>query len=195
MARRADQRKNVFCLETYSWYKGKDRTTVQPMLELLRRMGRCDYLHRDVATRSEFEYFLNDYLEKENKAYPVLYLGFHGSDDPPCIHLGNGEEITLDELAKTIDGRCSKRVVYFGSCSTMNMHGHKLNKFVSSTQALAVLGYREKVGWLESAAFDTLILGTLQEVSFKKKGMEEFDQLLQARAKHLYETLGFGIVK
>lgn len=193
MARRADQQKNVFCLETYSWYKGKNRTSVEPILELLRRMGRCDYLHRDVATRSEFEYFLNDYLDKVNKAYPILYLGFHGSDEPPCICLGNGEQISLDELSEMIDGSCSNRVIHFGSCSTMNMHGNKLNNFVSSTQALAVCGYREEVGWLESAAFETLILGTLQEVSFTKQGMGKFDRLLRERAEHLYKTLGFKI--
>lgn len=193
MARRANQQKNIFCLETYSWYKGKDRTSVEPLLELLRRMGRCDYLHRDVATRSEFEYFLNDYFDNENKAYPVLYLGFHGSDNPPLIYLGKGEKITLGKIAETIDGRCSNRVVYFGSCSTMNMHGNKLNNFVSSTQALAVCGYREEVGWLESAAFEMLILGTFQEVSFTKQGMGKFDRLLRKRAEHLYKTLGFKI--
>ena len=144
-ARRADQPKNIVCLETYSWYKGKDRTSVEPMLELLRRMGLCDYLHRDVATWSEFEYFLNDYLDNENKAYPVLYLGFHGSDNPPLIYLGKGEKITLGKIAETIDGRCSNRVVIFGSCGTMN-NDKELGDFVKKTQALAVCGYGENIG-------------------------------------------------
>ena len=194
--RGADLPKNVFCLETYSWYKGKDRTSVEPLLELLRRMGRCDYLHRDVATRSEFEYLLNDYLRNENKAYPILYLGFHGLDGPPRISFGNGEEINLDELADTIKGRCSNRVIFFGSCSIMNTHGKTLNYFVKKTKALAVCGYRKEVDWLQSAAFDTLILGTLQEVCFTEDGMDSFGQLLQERAKHLYKkTLDFRIVK
>ena len=118
MARRADQKKNIFCLETHSWFKRKDRTSVEPVLDLLKSGGRCDYLRRDVATREEFKYFLGQYFRDEYRNYPVLQLSFHGSDDPPSIFLGNDEPISLDDLAEMIDGQCSKRVVYFGSCST-----------------------------------------------------------------------------
>lgn len=194
-ARRADQEKNIFCLETYSWFKNKDRTSVEPLLELLKRMGKIigyfDYLRRDVATRSEFEYFLNEYFHDQYKNYPILQLSFHGSDDPPSIFLGDGEQISLDDLARMIDGRCSKRVVYFGSCSTMNTHGATLNKFMRNTGALAIFGYREDVDFLQSTAFEALILGRLQKVSFTKQGMKKFDQLLRKQAWHLYKTLGF----
>lgn len=194
MARRSDQKKNVFCLETYSWFKRKDRTSVEPVLELLKGMGHCDYLRRDVATRSEFEYFINHYFRNEYKNYPVLQLSFHGSDDPPSIFLGNDERICLDNLARLIKGRCSKRVIYFGSCSTMNTHGATLKKFMRNTGALAVFGYRNEVDYLQSAAFETLILGNLQEVSFTKQGVRKFDRLLKEQAAHLYKTLGFRLI-
>ena len=194
MARRADQRKNIFCLETYSWFKRKDRTSVEPVLELLKGMGYCDYLRRDVATRDEFKYFINQYFRDEYKNYPVLQLSFHGSDDPPSIFLGNDKQISLDDLAEMIKGRCSKRVIYFGSCSTMNMHGATLNKFMRNTEALAIFGYREEVDYLQSAAFEALILGSLQEVSFTKQGVQKFDRLLKERAVYLYKTLGFRLI-
>ena len=195
VARRADQRKNIFCLETDSWFGRKDRTSVEPVLELLKVTGRCDYIRRDVATRGEFEYFLNQYFCRGYKNYPILHLSFHGSDDPPSIFLGNNERINLDELAEMMGDQCSKRVVYFGSCSTMNAHGNKLRAFMRKTGALGVLGYREEVGWLQSAAFEVLILGSLQEISFTKQGVrQKFDRLLKEQAKHLYETLGFRLI-
>ena len=194
MARGAEQRKNIFCLETYSWFKRKDRTSVEPILELLKGMEYCDYLRRDVATRNEFEYFLNEYFRDEYKNYPILQLSFHGSDDPPSIILGNDKQISLDDLAKMINGRCSKRVIYFGSCSTMNVHGATLNKFMRNTEALAIFGYREEIDYLQSAAFEPLILGSLQEVSFTKQGVQKFDRLLKERAVHLYKTLGFRLI-
>lgn len=195
MVRRSDQRKNIFCLETYSWYGRKDRTSVEPVLELLKGMGYCDYLRRDVATRCEFKYFLDEYFGDEYKNYPILQLSFHGSDDPPSIFLGNNEPIRLEELAEMMEGRCSKRVVYFGSCGTMNVHGNKLRAFMRKTGALAVFGYREEVDWLQAAAFEVLILGRLQAVSFTKQGVrKKFDRLLREQAAHLYKTLGFRLI-
>lgn len=194
MARRADQKKNIFCLETHSWFKRKDRTSVEPVLDLLKNGGHCDYLRRDVATREEFKYFLDQYFRGEYRNYPVLQLSFHGSDDPPSIFLGNKEQISLDDLAEMINGQCSKRVVYFGSCSTMNVHANTLKKFMRNTGALAVFGYREEVDWLQSSAFEMLILGNLQKVSFTKQGVRSFDRRLKEQAAHLYKTLGFRLI-
>ena len=72
------------------------------------------------------------------------------------------------------------------------MHGRELKKFLSRTGALAVCGFRQEVDWLESAAFDMLVLGRLQGASFlRASSMRKFDQELKQSAPGLYKRLGF----
>ncbi len=44
---------------------------------------------------------------------------------------------------------------------------------LQKTGAPAVFGYRSDIDWVEAAAFDVLLLGTLQEVEFTHRGMRE----------------------
>ena len=199
MARSAKQKKGVFCLETHSWAGDKDETSVEPLLELLHKMNgyQLSYLRRDVATRAEFEHFLERYFTSTYDTYPILHLSFHGKDNPPGIVIGDSTNktlITLNELAELIDGRCQRRVIYFGSCNTMNEHGKRLKSFLKSTGALAVCGFKETVYWLPSAALEILILGGLQEVSFTKQGLGKFARVLKEEAPGLHKKLGFRLV-
>ena len=196
MARTQGQNKGIFCLETYKWYGSKDESSVEPILELLHKSHkRVPYTRRDVATLEEFTYFLNDYLRPGYHNYPILHLSFHGDDDPPGIILDDkSRKVSLDELEELIDGRCKDRIIYFGSCSTMNEHGRRLSSFRRRTGALAVCGFRQAVGWLTSAAFETLVLSGLQDVRFTKRGIERFDKTLKDEAPGLYRKLGFRLV-
>ena len=196
MARRAGLTKGVYCLETYKWYGSKDESSVEPILELLHKSHKkVPFLRRDVATRAEFEYFLHEYLKPGYDNFPILHLSFHGDDDPPGIILDDRKtKVTLDELEELIDGRCRGRVIYFGSCSTMNEDGRRLNSFRKRTGALAVCGFRQAISWLSSAAFETLILGGLQEVSFTEPGVKKFRRELKEEAPGLYNKLGFRLV-
>ena len=90
--------------------------------------------------------------------------------------------------------RSRGRVVYFGACGVMATHGNRLNRFVKSTGAVAVAGYREEVDWLESAAFDMLALGRLQNAAFTKSSISKFDRELKETAPGLYRRLGFRLV-
>ncbi len=101
--------------------------------------------------------------------------------------------MSLDRIRLAINGRCNERVIYFGSCGTMSVHGKRLKSFCKSTEALAVCGFKEEIDWLQGAAFELLILGTLQSVPFTKEGMEEFDQRLKAQSPGLYRNLGFRL--
>ena len=65
-------------------------------------------------------------------------------------------------LAERLDGGCKGRVVHRGSCGTAGVHGRKLKNFLNRTGALAICGYTKEVDWLESAAFDALVLGRLR---------------------------------
>ena len=196
MAIKKGQKKGVFCLETPVWREGrgeiKDKSTVEPLLRLLERSYKIPYLHHDVATIAEFEFYLKKWSLKELDSHPILYLAFHGKSDR--LGVGEGSGVSLSDLAERLDGCCEGRVVHFSSCATLLMKEHPLNEFLRRTGALAVCGYKAEVSWLESAAFDLLVLGGLQDVSFRQApSMRKLEADLKEQAPGLRRRLGFRI--
>ena len=192
MAKKKDQRKGIFCLEASGWFGGKDKTTVEPVLRLLKTGYGIPYLRHDVGTRAEFCFYLKKWRGKSFDSHPILYLGFHGTDGG--IRVGDGKDniLELSDLAELLGDGCKGRVIHFSSCSTLGVHGHALTSFLNRTGALAVCGFTEDVDWLESAAFDVLVLGYLQEASFRQaRSMQKFERNLKDIASRLYKRLGF----
>ena len=198
MARGIAKFKGVFCLETDQWFGHKDRASVEPALQLLERYRKVPFQHRDVATEQEFRYFLDKYLQPGYNTHPILYLGFHGgrAEDgaDAFVEIGDGTQVELEQLEDWIDGRCRGRLVHFGACGVMASNGNRLNRFVRRTKAVGVCGYREDVDWLQSAAFETLAVGRLQDSAFTKSSIQKFDRDLKEMAPGLYANLGFRLV-
>lgn len=111
----------------------------------------------------EFEHYLKKWVQKQNSIYKVLWLGFHGEQG--ALHVGDSGAYSLDRLAEFLEGKCHGRVIYFGSCSTMAIHGTKLRTFLKKTGAQAVIGYTRDVDWLESTAFELLLIDALSLVA------------------------------
>lgn len=187
---RSDDWKGIYCLEG-------DRlgeTTVEPVLRLLetvRDLG-VPCLHNDVATRGELEFRLRQWAQPEFARHPILYLAFQGQ--PGEIELAPGEgSFALRELAALLEGACQGRVIHFGSCATLELHGNTLNRFMRRTGALALFSYRSDVDLISSCAFDLLLLDALQKVPFTVHGMWKLDRLLKETALRLAGKLAFRI--
>lgn len=189
--------KGIFCLEG-DWWGVKDKTTVEPVLELLQKNKdyHVPYIHRDVGTIEEFEHYITKWSQKGLAKYPILYLAFHG--DSGVIYAGSGrqkkKEVPLVRLAELLEGRCKGQVIVFGSCDTLKVHGKRLNTFARRTGAVAVFGYRESVDWVTSSAFELLLLGQLQQAQFTKRGMIALKGDLRKVAGSLVRKLKFHMV-
>ena len=192
MAKKKDQPKGVFCLETPMWTdRIKDRSSIEPILRLLEKCYKIPYLHYDVATIGEFDFYLKKWRLKELDSHPILYFAFHGEREG--FYVGD-EFISLKDLAERLDGHCTGRVIHFGTCATLRVHGNHLNKFLHQTCALAVCGYTKTVDWFESTAFDLLVLGGLQDASFQQaRSMQKFKCTLKEQAPGLMQSMGFRI--
>ena len=189
--------KGIFCLEC-DWWGIEDKTTVEPVLNLLQTFSftHTPYIHRDVATCEEFWFYLDKWADDTINSYEILYLGFHGDEN--IIYVSEDYEsekgqVTLEELASRLKGKCKGRLIHFGSCSTLDLHGARINTFLRTTGAAAVCGYRQEVDWLQSAAFEILLLGLMQEFSFRKQGLKAIDKRLRSKAPGLYKELRFRI--
>jgi hypothetical protein len=104
-------------------------------------------------------------LQKQYANYPLAYFAFHGQRNEICL---GRENIALEDMAELIAGRAKGRIFYFGSCQTLAITDEELKTFCRSTGAKAVVGYTAKVGWLESAAFDFILLPDLLKSRYVK---------------------------
>jgi hypothetical protein len=196
--KKASEAKGIFCLEGDWWNDLKRSASTESALRLLKDFPPryAPYIHRDVATRAEFDYYVQKWLQVAHSNYPILYLAFHGT--PGTIQFGDMRKqeniISLDELEERLLGGCKGRIVYFSSCDTMGENGNRLRSFLRRTQALAVCGYRSDVDWLASVAFDLLFLGQTQFNAFTVAGMRAIERRILEDAGGLARKLGFHMV-
>lgn len=188
-----DKAKGIFCLEG-DWAPDlRAYQSVLPVLHLMRDGQDVPYIHRNVGTRPELEYYLSRWTLKKYDRYPILYLAFHG--DPSLIEIpgGRGEDrhMSLEELSRLLAGKCCGRIVHFGTCSTVNVHGRNLNRFLKETEALAICGYTKYIDWVASTALDLIIFDKMQKQNFNPKGAEKIFKKIKEDASGLVGKLGF----
>ena len=167
--RKRSQTKGIFCIEGLWDQDLRVGSTVQPVLELLRLHEDVQYIHREYATREEFEFYVKKSTQKRYRAYPILYLTSHGQEGG--IELG-GEFYSIDELAELLMAKCSNRVIMFSSCTTLKLPKSKLIHLLRQTEALLVCGYRVDVDWMRSLAFELLLFSRMQDNEFSGRGVD-----------------------
>lgn len=94
-------------------------------------------------------------------SYPVLYVAAHGSKNAVNMGFQKRGEVSLDDMSGWLTRSCHDRVIYFGSCSVLSTKPGVLKAFVKATGARAVIGYRKDINWLDSAAFECMLLSAL----------------------------------
>lgn len=187
--------KGIFCLEGDWWNDLIKPSSIEPTLRQLETIG-LRHIHRDVGTREEFEYYLRKWSRGKHNRYPVLYLAFHGA--PGSILMGdlrrNESMADLKAIEESLKGACHNRVIYFGSCLTLDVHGARLNKFLKTTDALAVCGYAKEVDWVLSAALDLIIFRALSRQAFTRAGMRAAERRIFKDSAGLARSLDFRMV-
>ena len=184
--------RGVFCLEG-DWHGIRDASTVEPVLDLLNGACGLPFIHRDVGTLAEFEYYLGKWAQRGMSDHPILYLGFHG--DPGVIYIGDLRrregEVTFDKLEELLANKCRGRVIHFGSCGTLDEHGARLNRFLRTTKAVAVCGYKTAIDWVLSSAFDIIVLNELSDRALTRRGARVAEKRIRAKAGTLARKLHF----
>lgn len=179
----------VFCVEG-QWHRDlQDRGSVLPTLELLERLRRIRYIHKDVATPDELAYFLGRWRLRQYDNYRVGFFAAHG--DPGRLWLTDHHSVALHDLAEQLAGACDGKRLYFASCSVLRAPAAVVQDFLQTTGAALVCGYSRQVDWVESAAFETVLLDVLANGA-RHDAVEV--RLKSARWAPLAAYLGFRIV-
>jgi hypothetical protein len=135
-----------------------ENSTTRPLLQLLEEADYVKVIHRDVATLGEMAHYTSKWSDESYADYRLIYLAFHGT--PGALELSE-RSVDLEELAVTLGPACRKRIVHFASCSVLNVPDEDLLRFKKQTGAAVVSGYGEDVEWLESCAFELLLISSL----------------------------------
>jgi hypothetical protein len=187
-------KKGIYCIEGL-WDHGniQDQSTVLPILDLLEKRGYCNYIYHDCATKSELEYFLEKWKNKKiQEKYPILYLAFHG--DPGFIFLTHEDKYSLAELADYLNGKSIGKIIYFGSCSTLNIDKRRINSFLIKTGAIATIGYKIDVDWIQSAACDLFVFEALQSDKLDTIGVKKMHKKIISDYGNLHKILDLRFV-
>lgn len=149
----------IFCIEG-QWHRDlSERGSVLPTLELLERLGTIRFIHKDVAAQDELFFYLNRWLLKQYADFKVGFFAMHG--EPTKLYLNEWHTVDVDDVAEQMSDQCGGKRLYFGSCSVLRASDARLRDFVAKTGAALVCGYTREVDWVESAAFETVLLDVL----------------------------------
>ncbi len=186
----------VFCLEG-AWDEEdlEDRSSVLPVLDTLQRLRSIDYIHRDIGTRAELEHYVRRWID-EDLDYQLLFLAFHGSVDRGgvrSLYLSRDTDgaVTLDQLTGLLAGKLKGCIAHLGSCSVVDVTDPALRTFLDRTQAEAVMGYDRDVDWVDSAAWELILFGTLAR--YKQLG-SALRTLKAERYRSLRKSVGFHVI-
>lgn len=189
--------KGIYCLEIGEWFGSlKAHNTVEPILSLLNQSPlHVKYIHRDIATASELRYYLRKWVQDKHHDYPILYLAFHGNPGSIQVATENGRPLAFetDELFQLLSGKCRGRIIHFGACSVLNIHGHTVNRYLRESGAVAISGYAASVDWMRSSILEMLYLSELQGNQFTTTGIRAVRRRVRASAARLTQSLKFQV--
>ncbi|MDT4987689.1 MAG: hypothetical protein QOI74_1783 [Micromonosporaceae bacterium] len=179
----------VFCVEGQWESDLTKRGSVLPTLEMLERLGRIRFIHRDTATVEELRYYIGRWLLRKYADYEVGFFAMHG--EPTRLRLSETTGIELDELETWLAGRCEGKKLYFGSCAVLAAPRDRLSAFLDETKASMLCGFTRYVDWVEAAAFETVVLDALAN----GKRADSTERLMRsARWSAFARHLGFRVV-
>ncbi len=189
--------KGIFCLEIGEWYDSlRAKHTVEPILGLLEHSPlRVPYIHRDIATQGDLKFYLKKWIQAKHSNYPILYLAFHGRPGEIFLADDNGRSkpFSIQDLFSSLQGCCHKRIIHFGACSVLDLHGLTMNKYVRDLNALAISGYATDVDWVTSSVFDLLFLSELQKNQMTKAGVSAVQKRIKQISSALNHKLKFRV--
>ncbi|MFD6752503.1 MULTISPECIES: DUF6642 family protein [Micromonospora] len=181
--------KGVFCVEG-EWQRDlRNRWSVLPTLEMLQRLDSLKYIHKSAVTRDQLKHYLDQWSMHRYASYEVGFFALHGA--PSELWLSDSQSTSLGEVAGWVAGRWKGKRIYIGACSVLRGSDRQLSDFLKRTGASMVCGFTRQVDWIESAAFEMIILERL----VNGRRVDSVEQLAAStRWAPLAQHLGFRVV-
>ena len=182
----------IFCLETeweQSIHDMKKESSVRPLLQYLNASEGTEFVFRQVATRTEFEYYLEHLSRSSYQRFDIVYLCFHGLEGE--ITFANKEYISLLQIAEQFPDIFTERKVHFGSCNTLKVGKNIISEFKECTGAKLVTGYAKAVPFHDSFLFELWLMHLLTH--HKSLGSIKLEAKAEKEMKFYKDGLKFRI--
>lgn len=146
--------KRIYCIEGI-WDCGAQEVepSVEPILEMLSRLGQWAYARRDCATTGDLKYYL-EHEWRRCRPGSVLYIAAHGT--PGTISLSENHDLDMETLGSLLEGACRNCLVHFASCEVLGGNRddvrQRVKRFLAKTGAMGVSGYSVEAGWAGTSA-------------------------------------------
>ncbi|MEO0312400.1 MAG: hypothetical protein RIQ89_2057 [Bacteroidota bacterium] len=179
--------KHVFCLEG-DWNQDlRKKSSMVAALDFLQTNCGIKYIHKTCGTKENLKYYLQLWKQQRYRDYNIAYLAFHGQKE--VVKVGD-DYLNLEEMAEVLNGSCVDKIIHFGSCNTLDTDERKIKKFLSTTRALCICGFRSDIDFLESSVFDMLLMQKFQEF----KDVKAVERDLKKNYRKLMTNLNFRII-
>ncbi len=181
-------KKRIYCIEGFhDWGEEEVEPSVEPMLELLQKLGywKEGYLYRTCSSRSELQFRLEQEWWKGCAVGSVLYFCTHGSQDQVWLRPSD-QSVSVIDLKDLIgkDGAEGCHI-HFGGCDTFSGGDNNLKEFMRYTKATSVSGYATDNGWLgkskPATALELLFFSLLSEVNLVRNDRSRSKKLCGIR--------------
>ena len=183
---------SIFCLET-EWEQPihdiKKDSSVRPLLQYLNASEGTEFVFRQVATRTEFEYYLQHLSRLSYQRFDIVYFCFHGMEGE--IAFANGESISISQLADRFPGIFEERKVHFGSCNTLKVERNIIYEFKEITRAKLVTGYAKAISFHDNFLFELWLMHLLTH--HKSLGSIKLESKVERQMKYYGDRLKFRI--
>ena len=142
----------IYCIEgQWNWGKKEVEPSVEPILQMLQKMGQWNYARRDCATYEEMRFWLkHEWAQLYTGS--ILYISSHGDKGRICLtnEENDNNSVSLHQLA---DGelKCDGCLVHFSGCEMLADGSEAIVRdFMKATEAPYVTGYGVEVGWADT---------------------------------------------
>lgn len=180
-------KKNIFSLEG-DWNTDlTDKSGIKHVLDYMSMNFDINVIHRHCITEESLNHYLEEFVQPKYKDYTILYLAFHGL--PNQLQVGK-TMVELEDISQMCKDTLRGKIIYFGSCLTLNIDKRLINKFLKETKALAVIGYKESIDFTPSTAMDLIVMETLQ----KNRDMRKVEEHIMTNYSQLANMLKFRMV-
>jgi hypothetical protein len=137
----------------------------KPLLEFLSNSCGVNFSFRQVATPSDFKYYISHLKQASYKDFSIVYLCFHGEKGIIAFAGSDNKAkcsiCSLIDFANENEGIFRGKFVHFGSCRTFKMNDSEIKQFKRLTGAIVVSGYERSVEMTTSFIFEAWLLNTL----------------------------------
>ena len=190
--------RGLFCIESVEGVE-----SFEPTLRLLSEHLDFSILPkgvRRVGTRRELTRAIEEWGNRDDFKYPLLWMWGHGSKEGFYVDDPNGpgsSRLDLGTLADIAAGGSydwSGCHVHFGACSTLAGNNDAYRSLLQQSGLQGISGYTKDVYWIPSLAFEMLYVQFLQDVMSRSEGTLNEDTLAECRYRLFDSRMCSGLI-